>query len=166
MDRFDPNIPGLLEGELARVAITDPQPFVHGLGNKVVDRNRPFTLTIEWEVYGQVAPIWLRALAGNWNVSVYAESLGSGPERRLGSVAVDTTVFQPSTDPNRVNGRRYRADIAVPPNTLPEHDPGTDLSGIYRIVGSVFLDSRVAGEPGYDLIGFSDGPMIQVEDPH
>ena len=30
MEQFDPNIPGLMEGALARVAVTDPQPFVGG----------------------------------------------------------------------------------------------------------------------------------------
>lgn len=166
MDQFDPDIPGGLEGRLARLAITDPQPFVGGRGNRVVDTNKPFTLTVEWEVWGQFAPVWLKALEGDWDVAVYAESLGAGPEKLLGEKKVPTTSGAAVADPNRVNLRRFTTGIEVPARTLREHTPGTDFSGIYRLVTAVFLDSTLDGEPGYDLIGFSDGPMIQVEDPH
>lgn len=80
MLQFDPNIPGLMEGEVTGVAVIDPQPFKYGVGNHVVDPNKPFELKIEWTIFGQLVPLWLSALEGEWDVSVYAESLGKGPE--------------------------------------------------------------------------------------
>jgi hypothetical protein len=166
MQQFDPLIPGLIEGDVTSVAVTDPQPFVHGLGNRVIDPTKPFELTIEWELFGQLVPLWLAALGGDWDVSVYAESLGGGPEVRLGSVAVPASDQLPctvhSSEPNCV---KYSAKVTVPPNTLAEHVPGTDQGGIYKLVVAVFLNSNLLGVPGYDLIGFNEGPIIQAENP-
>lgn len=96
MDQFDPQITGLMEGEVTGVTVTDPQPFVGGVGNRVVDPTKPFTLTIEWELFGQLVPLWLAALSGNWDVSVYAESLGGGNEVRLGSATVPSSADRKS----------------------------------------------------------------------
>ena len=52
----------------------------------------------------------------------------------------------------------------VPAFTLQEGDPGSTTSGIYKLVVSVFLDSNL-GTPGYDIIGFHEGPIIQAENP-
>jgi hypothetical protein len=166
MEQFDPNIPGLMEGALARVAVTDPQPFVGGVGNHVVDPTKEFKLTVEWEIFGQLVPLWLTALAGNWNVSVYAESLGGGPEVRLETVHVPTTDVKPCTvNTLKANCTKFSAEITVPPNTLEEHKPGTDVGGIYKLVAAVFLNSNIAGVPGFDLVGYSEGPIIQAEKP-
>jgi hypothetical protein len=166
MDQFDPNIPGLIEGNVTSVVISDPQPFVHGTGNKVLDPTKSFDLTIEWELFGQIVPVWLAALAGDWDVSAYAESLGGGDEVRLGTVLVPSTATLPCTvNQAQVNCTKYTATLTVPPNTLDEHDPGTDQGGIYKLAVAVFLNSNLAGVPGYDLIGFSEGPIIQMENP-
>jgi hypothetical protein len=163
MDQFDPNVPGVIEGTVTSVRITDPQPFLFGTGNKVLDPNVSFDVTIEWELFGQLVPLWLARLAGDWDVSVYAESLGGGNEVRLGTALVPAssgTVTDPST-----NRTAFTATVTVPPNTLQEHTPGTDQSGIYKIAVAVFLNSDIVGTPGYDLIGFSEGPIIQMENP-
>jgi hypothetical protein len=166
MDQFDPNIPGLMQGDVTSVAITDPQPFVGGVGNHVVDPTKPFDLTVEWELFGQLVPLWLSALAGDWDVSIYAESLGGGPEVRLGSASVPSTNTQPCTvNQVQVNCTKYTATITVPPGKLEEHSPGTDVGGIYKLVVAVFLNSNIAGLPGYDLVGYREGPIIQAENP-
>jgi len=166
MDQFDPQLPGLMEGDVTSVVITDPQPFIGGTGNRVVDPKNPFDLTIEWELFGQLVPLWLAALAGNWDVSVYAESLGGGPEIRLGTVNVPTTATVACTvNQAKANCTKYSAKVTVPPNKLPEHVPGTDQGGIYKLVVAVFLNSGLAGIPGYDLIGFREAMIIQVENP-
>ena len=162
MNQFDPNLPGLLEGDVTRVAVTDPQPFVGGVGNHVVDPTKQFTLTVEWRLDGQLVPIWLAALGGNWDVSAYAESLGGGPEKRLGTASVAASAFTPDPDANHV---KYTADIIVPPTTIDEHTPGTDTGGIYKLAVAVFLDSPLPGAPGFDLIGYHEGPVIQAENP-
>jgi hypothetical protein len=166
MDQFDPDIPGLMQGDITSLAVTDPQPFVGGVGNHVIDPSKQFELTVEWEVFGQLVPLWLTALAGNWDVSVYAESLGGGREVRLGTTLVPTTATQPCTvNAAAANCTKYSAVVTVPSGTLDEHAPGTDVGGIYKLVAAVFLNSDLPGTPGFDLIGFSEGPIIQAESP-
>jgi hypothetical protein len=166
MNQFDPQIPGLMEGEITNLAVIDPQPFIGGTGNHVIDSSKEFTLKVEWELFGQLVPLWLAALAGNRDVSVYAESLGGGNEVRLGSETVPTTPTLTCTvNQAKDNCTKYEATVVVPANTLQEHIPGTDQSGIYKLVAAVFLNSNLVGVPGYDLVGFSEGPIIQAEPP-
>ncbi len=162
MNQFDPKLPGLIEGDVTSVTVTDPQPFVGGVGNHVVDPTKAFTLTVEWRLDGQLVPVWLAALGGNWDVSVYAESLGGGSEKRLGTASVAANAFTPDPDVNHV---KYTATITVAPNTLDEHAPGTDVGGIYKLAVAAFLNSSLLGVPGYDLIGYREGPIIQAENP-
>jgi hypothetical protein len=166
MDQFDPNIPGLIEGDVA-LTIIDPQPFVGGKGNRVLDPDRPFTVTVAWEIFGQLVPLWLSALAGDWDVSVYV--IGGGKESLLVSATVATTAVQPCTVNNaQPNCTRFSTDVVVPAGSLQEHIPGTNSSGIYRLAAAVFLNSNLPttpGSPGFDLIGFSEGPIFQVENP-
>jgi hypothetical protein len=166
MDQFDPQITGLMEGDITGVVVSDPQPFVGGVSNKVVDPTKDFTLTIEWELFGQLVPLWLAALSGNWDVSVYAESLGGGNEVRLGSATVPSSATQPCTvNQSKVNCTRYSTTVTVPAGKLQEHIPGTDRGGIYKLAVAVFLNSSLSGTPGYDLVGFREGPIIQAENP-
>ena len=157
MQQFDPNIPGLIEGAVTTVVVLDPAntfpPFE--VGNTVLDRKQPFKVAVQWKVTGLLRPLWLSALGGNWNVQVYAESIGGGPEVLLAS---DNTV---AADPNRSD---YDVTLEVPANSLPEGNPGSNISGIYKLVVSVFLNSTL-GNPGFDMIGFNEGPIIQIEDP-
>ena len=64
------------------------------------------------------------------------------------------------------NCTKYATTVTVPPGTLQEHVPGSDQGGIYKLAVAVFLNSTIAGVPGYDLIGFSEGPIIQAENPN
>lgn len=157
MQQFDPNIPGLIEGNITTVVVRDPAgtfpPFE--VGNHVLNRNDAFQIKVDWSITGLLRPLWLSALGGRWNVQVYAESLGGGPEILLAS---DNSV---PADPNRAD---YTVQLNVPPNTLDEGNPGSNTSGIYKLVVSVFLDSTL-GSPGFDMTGFSEGPIIQVENP-
>ena len=165
MSQMDPNLPNQFEGEV-RLTITDPQPFFGGVGNRVLDPTQPFTVTVEWELFGQLVPIWLSALAGDWDVSVYAESIGGGNEKRLASETVATTDIKPCTvNVAQPNCTRFSKDVVVPAGSLQEHRPGTDISGVYKLAGVVFLNSRILGSPGFDVIGFSEGPFIQMERP-
>ena len=58
---------------------------------------------------------------------------------------------------------QYQVKLQVPANALAEGDPGSNVSGIYKLVVAVFLNSNL-GQPGFDMIGFNEGPYIQVED--
>jgi hypothetical protein len=156
MKQFDPNIPGLISGDVTTVTVIDPANTFPGfeVGNHVLDRNESFDVKVEWEIQGLLAPLWLKALGGNWDVSVYAESLGGGNEIRLGTALV-------AADPAVTS---YSATVTVPPTILDEHAPGTDTGGIYKLVVAVFLNSDL-GRPGFDMIGFNEGPIVQVESP-
>jgi hypothetical protein len=176
MEQFDPNIPDLMEGAVTRVVVTEPQPFKYGLPNHVIDPTKPFDLTIEWEIFGQLVPLWLSALAGEWEVSVFAESLGPGPEILLGKATVPTGQTVPvdpkePVDPKKPNLTKYSVTIVVKENTLPEFKPEKDMgetgtAGIYKLATAVFLDSKIESTPGFDLVGYSEGPVIQAEEPH
>ncbi len=161
-DQFDPDLPPYIQGQITNVAVIDPAVTgVPGqLPNRVVDPSQPFTIQVDWTLTGALVPLWLNALqpplqSGFWDVSAYAESLGGGNETKLGT---DNTV-------QAVPGQNtYSATIVVPPNTLQEHNPGTDQGGIYKLAVAVFLNSNL-GAPGFDIIGFQEGPIIQVENP-
>ena len=156
MQQFDPNIPGLIQGEITTLVVIDPAvnfpPFE--VGNHVLEPDEEFKVTVKWSITGLLRPLWLAALGGNWNVQVYAESIGGGPEILL---ARDDSV---PADPNQAD---YEVTLTVPPNTLDEGDPGSNVSGIYKLVTSVFLNSTL-GAPGFDMTGFLEGPIVQVED--
>jgi len=157
MQQFDPNIPNLIEGNITTVIVLDPAdefpPFE--VGNHVLNPSEPFKVKVAWKITGLLRPLWLSALGGNWNVQLFAESFGGGPETLLAS---DNSVaaLPPTED--------YSVTLNVPPNTLDEGNPGSNVSGIYKLVVSVFLDSTL-GPPGFDMTGFSEGPIIQVENP-
>jgi hypothetical protein len=157
MQQFDPNIPGLIGGDVTTVVVIDPAgtfpPFE--VGNHVLNSNDAFKVNVSWEVNGLLRPLWLAALGGNWNVQLFAESLGGGPEillARNDTVAADPAVAS------------YSVTLDVPPNALDEGNPGSNVSGIYKLVVSVFLNSAL-GSPGFDMTGFNEGPIIQVENP-
>jgi hypothetical protein len=159
---FDPTIPGYLEGEISSLAVSAPAAFPPpALRKLVVDPGKPFDITIEWEIFGDLVPLWLSALAGAWNVVVYAESIGPGPETTLASTTVATTATQPCTvNAAKSNCTKYSATVTVAAGTLPEDDGAS--SGIYKLVATVFLNSDLPS-PGFDLSGFVEGPIIRVE---
>lgn len=163
MHQFDPNLeiefpPGsgnmiaAAKGDITSVTVLEQPPPTGGLPNHVINPERAFTVRVNWEVTGVLAPLWLAALEdSDWRVSCFAESMGPGPEIELGTVNVDADSGQLA----------YEADIVVnPPSGLTEHLPD---SGVYKLTVTVFLNSNL-GEPGYDMIGFAEGPFIQVED--
>jgi hypothetical protein len=166
MDRFDPNIPNIIQGDVTNVRVVDPGGGLPGdVGNLVVDPTKPFNIEVEWEVFEFFAPVFLAALGGNWDVSVYAESYGDSPELRIGTANVPASASVLCTvNQGRPNCRKFTATISVPANTLEEHTAGTNRSGIYKLVVCVFLDSNL-GSPGFDLVGFREGPIIKAENP-
>ncbi|MGH3787964.1 MAG: hypothetical protein ACRDRG_15750, partial [Pseudonocardiaceae bacterium] len=74
MDQFDPNIPGLFEGDITNVAVIDPV----FLGNRVLNPSQPFNVQIDWEILGTQVPIYLAGAVQNWTVSVYGDTIGPG----------------------------------------------------------------------------------------
>jgi len=167
-DRFDPNIPAAgptdpaIEGEfLGMVTITEKPTL--GRSNLVINRGEEFTIECAWHVFGNLVPLWLSALrvdSPNWVVTAYAESQGPGDEKILATALVPVGAGLLSEDES------YSASLVVPAGALSEENPGDDSqSGTYKIVVTVFLDS-VLGGVGFDMMGFAEGPIVKVEDPH
>jgi hypothetical protein len=158
---FDPTIPGYMEGTVGAVVVSEPATFPPpALRRLVVNPDQPFDIKVEWEIFGAFVPLWLApaGIGPNWNVAVFAESIGPGPEVELGS----TTVPKGTPDPADPNRKKYSATVTVPPGTITEDVNGA--SGTYKLVATVFLNS-ILGTPGFDLTGFSEGPIIRAENP-
>lgn len=167
-DRFDPNIPAdptdptvaCIEGDITSVVVTE-LPTI-GRTNLVVSPDKSFDIKVSWRVFGNLVPVWVTALSvntPNWIVTAYAESEGPGEEKLLGKTDVAV-----SSTPLSLN-MPYNATITVPAGTLHEENPGDPYhSGIYKIVVTAFLNSTL-GLPGYDMMGYAEGPIIKVENP-
>jgi hypothetical protein len=169
VQQFDPNLfnsanQPLMQGDVTSVAVTEPGGIVAGLSNHVVSPNLDFEVTVEWKIFGGLVPLWIAALdpagANPWDVSIYAESIGGGQEQLIAETSVPTSTF---TNGAGLLERDYSAVVTVPAGTLQEGNPGSNISGVYKLAAVVFLDSTL-GVPGYDLAGFSEGPIIEVED--
>ena len=137
MQQFDPNIPGLIEGNITTVVVIDPTntfpPFE--VGNHVLNRNDSFQINVEWTITGLLGPLWLSALGGNWNVQVFAESLGGGPEILLArddSVAADPNIVELRGTAHRAAdrlgrgrpGQQRQRDLQAGGLGVPQQQPG------------------------------------------
>ena len=88
MATFDPNVPSgflTITGDFTSTVLVEEVPAI-GVGNLVLDPTREFKIKLDWAIDGNVAELWLSALAINspdWIVTAYAESVGPGPEQIL-----------------------------------------------------------------------------------
>lgn len=165
-DRFDPNIPKggpsdpWIEGEFTAVSVVETPRL--GKTNLVVNGAAPFDIELKWHVFGNLTPLWLAALSINtqeWDVKVFAEPEGPG----TGIVIAKGKV--PIGTPPYPQDMAYGTTLTVPANTLAEGDPGNDMqTGVYKIIVTVFLNSAL-GPVGYDMMGYTEGPIIEVENP-
>jgi len=162
-DNFDPNVPGQIQGDVTGLAVIDPAAtFVGELGNLVVDPDRDFQVKVDWEVFEQFAPLFLNG-AGDWDVRVYAESVGPGDEIEIGRVGVPANAGGACAIHGGPPCSGFSATVNVPARTLQEDIPGQQ-SGVYKLVATVFLDTPLVGQP-YDMSGYREGPVIRVESP-
>lgn len=153
---FDPNGAFAIEGEITAITL-----YEDGLPtNKVIDPTKTLGIKVDWQVDGFLTNLWLNSLAAQgseWRVSCYAESQGPGPEVTLGEVNVPV---------GPLGALPYTASATInvgPVVPLPEHDPVNGPSGVYKLTVTVFLNDSLAGD--FDMIGFHEGPYIQVENP-
>ncbi len=154
---FDPDRGTAFKGEYLVFEVRDPALEPHH-PNLVINPNLPFDIRLEWRLTGSDVPVYIAALQGNWDIEIFAESVGPGPELRI---ATNNAV--PAGAPAVL--KDYGVTLTVPAGTLPEGNPGDgNPSGVYRLVATVFLNSAI-GAPGFDIVGFAEGPMIMVENP-
>jgi hypothetical protein len=133
----------------------DFAPFLVGTGpdvtvqdpdlnpNNILDETLGGSVKVDWSFSGVLS--FLVPLT-TFTVSLYAESMGPGPEIIVGSVPV------PGTGP-------LTATIPITPGTLP--GPGPGVSGVYKL--TVVITNTVTGSTTITpLAGFVEGPMIQM----
>ena len=160
--QFDPNIPGFISGDFTQVAVVEPGGL--GTSNLVLDPTKTFNINVAWEITGSLTPLWLAALKAtspSWSIVAYAESVGPGPELLL----TEEAVLVDSAFDQLANAWRWKHQLTVPANTLPEENPGPGgPSGVYKLVVTAFLDSTL-GPVGFDIMGYAEGPIVKVEDP-
>lgn len=155
LTQFDPDKGPLFKGEFTSITVKDPAIPGH-TPNLVLDPGKPFEITLDWKLQGTDVPLYLASADATWSIEAFAESIGPGPEVRLG---IGTLAKGPS-----VNPASYSHTLTIPANTLPEGNPFPGQpSGVYKIVCTVFLNSAVSG--GFDIAGFLEGPVVRVEDP-
>jgi hypothetical protein len=98
LSQFDPEIANLFRGEITAVEVNDPAILGH-VPNLVLNPNRPFEVRVDWTLTGSEVPVYLKALEdSDWIVTVYAESMGPGPEVKLGE-GTEPNGFTVSTSP-------------------------------------------------------------------
>lgn len=167
MSTFDPHLEAsgtvFFKGEYTKMQCVDPAATFAPLSqaNLVMNGSQPFSIELEWQLSGPLAPLWLAALGGSWTVEAFAESIGPGPEIQIASAnggSDPSLVVNPGT-------LTYSTTLQVLGGTLPEGNPGaTGPSGQYKISCSAFLNSTL-GPPGYDITGYVEGPIIRIENP-
>ncbi|TCO50239.1 hypothetical protein EV646_102313 [Kribbella antiqua] len=138
---FD-GLPGL-DGAVTAVAIIDHD----GNPNRVVDDQFPFDVTVKWSV---TPPATAALLDGKWTIKVYAESMGPGPEKLIGTATEAAN-----------GGPAYSTKITVPVSTLPSDVPPD--SGAYKLL--VVITYRNTLGVLTEMAAFSEGPMFLLRRP-
>lgn len=117
--------------------------------NNVISVNDPFSVHVEWSVSGPATQL----LGGEWYVECYAESIGPGPERRIGFQVPAPIPAVPQS------GHTYVAHLQVPAQA---GVPGGLTEGPYKLV--VLVNHRT-GLGDTSLAGYVEGPIIRMRQP-
>jgi hypothetical protein len=141
--------------------------FLHGTGptTTVIDPDGTPNNILEESIGGSVKVDWAFSGSGRFfltptlfTVNLYAESIGPGPEKLVGSVTVPGSAHTAGPTWN------FSATIGIPPapapNSLPANGPG--VSGVYRL--TVVINNSIGGVKD-SLAGFVEGPVIEMRSP-
>ncbi len=137
--------------------------FLHGTGptTTVIDPDGTPNNILQENLGGSVKVDWAFSGAGRFfldltqfMVNLYAESIGPGPEKLVGTVNVPGTAhtFGPTWN--------YTATVTIPANSLPANGPGA--SGVYRL--TALVNNAIAGARDA-VAGFVEGPIIEMRNP-
>jgi hypothetical protein len=128
-----------------------------GKGNftaKVLDNNGSSTTVLEASKEIRIEAVWnidaesARVLGGRWEVAVYAESIGPGPERKIGPTKVVA-----------LDGRtNYGTVVVVPANTF-ANNPEPPDSGVYKIATVLLL--RNFGKVT-DVVAIDEATLVRI----
>jgi len=146
-DSIDPDTKHL-NGEMdVHVLDKDQNP------NQVLETDIAWAVKVDWRIYGLDAP----AIGGNWNIKVFVESMGPGPEKQIGAANVPVSDAAPSLD------RHYTTTINMPAGTI-----ATDghEDGVYKLVTVITHSNTGAGVTKRDkMAAFAEEPLLQFYTP-
>jgi hypothetical protein len=141
--------------------------FLHGTGptTTVLDPDGTPNNILEESLGGRVRVDWAFSGPGRFlltptlfQVNLYAESIGPGPEKLVGTVNVPGSAHTPGPTWN------FTATVPIPPapsaNSLPPNGPG--ISGVYRL--TVVIANSIGGVRDA-LAGFVEGQVIEMRSP-
>lgn len=116
----------------------------NGSSSRVLEASKQIRIEAVWTIDAESA----RVLGGQWEVAAYVESIGPGPEQKIGPTQVVP-----------VDGRTtYGAVILVPANTLPDN-PGPPHSGVYKVV--TVLELRNFNKVT-DIAAIDEAPLLRI----
>jgi len=126
--------------------------FVGVAPSSVIDIDDPFKVKVKWEVPAGVAPI----LGGDFRIRVFAESMGPGPEKQLGTETIVPVV--PGQEKNEIDIDILDHQLEGE-GTLPS---GENCSGVYKLVTALQHRNPAATEVG----GYAEADgLIQIRRP-
>jgi len=148
---LEPVYDGTLNAEVFEIPDpADPDTFVP---TNLIRTTQSWFVHVVWEMHGILAS-WLNA---DFEIRVYAESIGPGPEPALpvpGPVLVNT-----QSVPLLMPGfqRHYHTDIRFDPPTLP--------AGVYKLAVVVQLHDDGSSLP-VPVAGMIEFPLVTFFEPH
>jgi hypothetical protein len=142
---FEPSFPGplqnLFHGHI-QAEITDP----HGSPpSTIISLTDDFHINVTWQVHGQLVP----CICGKWQVRVYVESIGPGPELIIGTRDVAMT--------GDIN---YAETIIIVPGTAFPPTNEALVAGVYKVV-VIVTSTNLKGQPS-PFAGYVELPLIHL----
>jgi hypothetical protein len=137
--------------------------FLHGTGptTTVIDPDGTPNNILQESIGGSVKVDWGFSGPGRFfltptqfQVDLYAESIGPGPEKLVGTVTVLGSNHTPGPVWN------FSRSVVIPAGSLPAQ--GATASGVYRL--TVVITNSIGGVRTA-LGGFVEGPIIEVRNP-
>jgi hypothetical protein len=143
-----------LETDLADYQGTLQAASFEGLGpifppTNVIRSDQAWGVRVDWEVHGPLVE-WLDA---EFRISVFLESIGTGPEYNLPQVNVSTLSIPVVVDGLGNKSRTYTQNIDVA--------PGQVQPGIYKIATALQLFEKATGNPT-PVAGLYEGGLVHI----
>ena len=140
-ESLDPNITGSLNVEFLEKESGLPTTILATTGNGII--------RVRWSVQGST----VTALAGDWRVNAYFESMGPGAQQELEVITVPVKSGGYSSIP--YPSFSYQVDIPVSGHTASGHI----TAGVYKLTTSVSL-ILPDGTPAA-IVGYNEHPLLQ-----
>ena len=144
-----------LDGQVSSVILIDKD----GRPNRVIQQDKGFTVTVDWDATDNTSSGSLAWLDGDWTVYAFAESIGPGPEKQIGQPV--PVAYNPGVAADGNTGA-WSATVTVQPNELEGDNPPT-VSGMYSL-GVLITHTTAAGTKTM-ITGFGKSKRFEIRTP-